>query len=86
MEKRKRKNVRCPKLGARAEKLMLITLPLVLIQAVYTTGFVADQDTYELTRNIDMISLMLERLGLSLILAILGSLFFDMLEKREKKD
>ncbi len=86
MEKRKKKNIKCPKLGAHAEKLLLITLPIVLIQAVFTTVFVAGKDTYEIAMNIDTISLMLDRIGLSLLLSILGSLFFDMLEKREKKD
>ena len=86
MEKRKKKNMRCPKLGARAEKLLLITLPIVLIQALFTTVFVAGKDTYEIAMNTHMINLMLDRIGLSLLLSVLGSLFFDMLEKREKKD
>ena len=86
MEKRKKKNMRCPKLGARAEKLLLITLPIVLIQALFTTVFVAGKDTYEIAMNTDMINLMLDRIWLSLLLSVLGSLFFDMLEKREKKD
>lgn len=78
--------MRCPKLGAKAEKLLLITLPIVLIQAVSIIVFVAGKDTYEVAKNMDTISLMLDRIGLSLLLSILGSLFFDMLEKREKKD
>ena len=86
MEKRKKKSMRCPKLGARAEKLLLITLPIVLVQALFTAVFVAGKHTYEIAVNIDTISLMLDRVGLSLLLSILGSLFFDMLEKREKKD
>ena len=84
MEKQKRKKKTCPKLGARAKKLLVITLPLVLIQAVYTVAFAAGLDTYEMTASIDTIRLLLEQIGMSLMLSVVGSLFFDMVEKREK--
>lgn len=85
MEKRKKKNIKCPKLGAHAEKLLLITLPIVLIQAVFTTVFVAGKDTYEIAMNIDTISLMLDRIGLSLLLSILGSLVFRHARKKREE-
>ncbi len=86
MEKRKKRLLKCPKLGRRAERLLLITLPVVLILAVYTAVYIADKDTYEIAAKMDTIYFMLDRLGMSLALSILGSLMFDMLDKREKKE
>lgn len=86
MEKRKKRLLKCPKLGRRAERLLLITLPVVLILAVYTAVYIADKDTYEIAAKMDTVYFMLDRLGMSLALSILGSLMFDMLDKREKKE
>ena len=86
MEKRKKKLLKCPKLWRRAERLLLITLPVVLILAVYTAVYIADKDTYEIAAKMDTVYFMLDRLGMSLALSILGSLMFDMLDKREQKE
>ena len=86
MENKKKKSIKYPKLGRGAERLLLLTLPIVLLQAIYITVFVAGSNTYEIAKSVDAIRLMLERMGGSLLLSVLGSLFFDMLEKREKKE
>ena len=65
MEKRKKRLLKCPKLGRRAERLLLITLPVVLILAVYTAVYIADKDTYEIAAKMDTIYFMLDRLGMT---------------------
>ena len=48
--------------------------------------YVGGKDTYEIAASMDTILYMLDRLGLSLVFSVMGSLLFDMLEKREKRE
>ena len=86
MEKKKKKTLKCPKLGRGAQRLLLLTLPAVLAMALYTAVYVGGKDTYEIAASMDTIVYMLDRLGLSLVFSVMGSLLFDMLEKREKRE
>ena len=86
MEKKKKKILKCPKLGRGAERLLMITLPVVLAIAIYTAVYIAGKDTYETAASTDTILYMLDRLGMSLVFSVMGSLLFDMLEKREKRE
>ena len=54
--------------------------------ALYTAVYVGGKDTYEIAASMDTILYMLDRLGLSLVFSVMGSLLFDMLEKREKRE
>ena len=86
MEKKRKNPLKCPKLGQLAQRVLLITLPVVLVIAIYTAVYIAGKDTYEVTASFDTILFMLDRLGMSLMFSVMGSLLLDMLEKREKKD
>lgn len=72
-------------LGVRAKRLLLWTLPLVLLQVVALTIFVLSQSSYELAGSGVLIAAMLDGIGKSLILSVFASLIFDLLEKRDER-
>ncbi len=82
MIKQKIKNA---KLSEYASRVLRWTLPIVLLQMIYFTLFVASRSGYELAGSGELISLMIEQIGKSLILSVYGSLIFDLIEKREKR-
>ncbi len=86
MEKKRKNPLKCPKLGQLAQRVLLITLPVVLVIAIYTAVYIAGKDTYEVAASFDTILFMLDRLEMSLMFSVMGSLLLDMLEKREKKE
>ena len=72
-------------LGARAGRLLLWTLPLILFQVMYMTLFVLSKTSYELAGSGVLIAAMLDGIGKSLILSVFASLIFDLLEKKDGK-
>lgn len=82
MEKRDQNAKARRKLGKKAVRLLNITLPLVLLQAVGTAVYITLAEPFTLVSRADTVSFMLDRLGLALMLAVAGSLFYDLLDKR----
>lgn len=80
-----KKQMRKITFGEYAGKLLLWTLPLVLIQLICFVIFLATKSSYELAGSGEIITLMIDQIGKSLMLSVFGSLIFDLIEKREKK-
>ena len=67
-----------------AQRLLLCTLPLVLIQMVYFSVFLLSKSKYELAGCGELILQMIEQIGKSLILSVFSALILDLLEKKER--
>lgn len=72
-------------LGIYAKKILLWTLPIVLVQTVFLMLFLSSKSGYELAGSGVLISAMLDGIGKSLILSVFSGLIFDLLEKRDEK-
>lgn len=70
------------KLGKKALRLLNVTLPLTLLQAVGTAVYITLAEPFTLISRSDTVFYMFDRLGLALMLSVAGSLFYDLLEKR----
>lgn len=82
MEKKNISEKKQKKLGEKALRFLHLTLPLVLLQAVGTAIYIALAEPYRLICEAETVYFMLDWLGLALMLSVLGSLFYDLLEKR----
>lgn len=74
-----------PKLGSNACRLLRLTLPFVVVQSLCMLALVFGKDTYELSTEFSMLSDIFEKIGASFMMAVAGSLLFDVMEKREKR-
>ena len=79
MDSRKKKFT----LGTYAKRLLLWTLPIVLVQVIFFAIFLSVRSGYELAGAGVLISVMLDGIGKSLILSVFASLLLDLLEKRD---
>ena len=79
MDSRKKKFT----LGTYAKRLLLWTLPIVLVQVIFFAIFLSVRSSYELAGAGVLISVMLDGIGKSLILSVFASLLLDLLEKRD---
>ena len=70
-------------LGVYAKKLLLWTLPIVLVQVIFFAIFLFVRSGYELAGAGVLISVMLDGIGKSLILSVFASLLLDLMEKRD---
>ncbi len=74
-----------PSLGVYAKRILLWTLPIVLVQAVFLVLFLFSKSGYELASAGVLISAMLDGIGKSLVLSVFSCFIFDLLEKRDGK-
>ena len=72
-------------LGIYAKKLLLWTLPIVLVQVILLVLFLFTKSGYELAGSGVLISAMLDGIGKSLVLSVFSCFIFDLLEKRDGK-
>ncbi len=74
-----------PRLGDTGKTMMKRTLPLVLVQVILTAIYLGGRDTYALSVGLDTATALFRSIGMSLCLSVTGGLFFDAVEKREKR-
>ena len=74
-----------PSLGVYAKRILLWTLPIFLVQAVFLVLFLFSKSGYELASAGVLISAMLDGIGKSLVLSVFSCFIFDLLEKRDGK-
>lgn len=72
-------------LGAYANLVLKITVPLVVIQALVLVFFVLSTDNYELFSSLDVVWEVTEAVLVSLALSVGGCLFTDALEREKSK-
>ena len=72
-------------LGFYAKLVLMITVPLVVIQALVLVFFVLSTDNYELFSSLDVVWGITEAVLVSLVLSVGGCLFTDALEREKSK-
>ena len=71
--------------GRFSRLILKITVPLVLVQAIYLMYYIFSRDAFTIFTSYEIVMNIVESVLMSLLLSVGGSLFMDFLERKKIK-